>query len=205
MKINTTWTGPVAVSLLLHVAIVILLTKNIKLFNPEISPQESITVEFTAVQKNTIKSDSYKDVVKSSPVIPPVRQEEVPVTIAEPEKTQVTQAESQQPIDKQQPINAVKLNVQALNKLTRPPSYLNKIEPAYPVAEQRAGSQATVLAEATIDEKGEVVEVKIVKSAGNNFDKAVIEALNKSKFTPGLIGKDAVAVRVLIPFRFNLK
>ena len=72
-------------------------------------------------------------------------------------------------------------------------------------AERRAGSQAQVIAEVTIDESGRVKNIKIVKSAGTDFDNAVIEALNKSMFTPGFINREAVAVRVLIPFRFNLK
>ncbi len=62
-----------------------------------------------------------------------------------------------------------------------------------------------MLAEVTIDNKGSVVEVKIMKSAGNAFDTAVTEALKKSVFMPGYIGKEAVAVRVLVPFRFNLR
>jgi protein TonB len=95
--------------------------------------------------------------------------------------------------------------VQPLSKLTRPPAFLRRIEPVYPTAEQRAGSQAYVLAEVTIDEQGKVLEVKIMKSAGSAFDNAVTEALKKSIFVPGYIGKDAVAVRVLVPFRFNLK
>jgi protein TonB len=91
-----------------------------------------------------------------------------------------------------------------LSKLTRPPSFLRKIEPDYPAAERRAGSQASVLAEVTIDDKGNVLGVRIVKSAGKFFDDAVMDALKKSMFVPGYIDKEAVAVRVLVPFRFNL-
>jgi outer membrane biosynthesis protein TonB len=43
-----------------------------------------------------------------------------------------------------------------------------------------------------------------VNSAGKNFDEAVMEALKKSMFVPGYIDREAVAVRVLVPFRFNL-
>jgi len=61
------------------------------------------------------------------------------------------------------------------------------------------------LAEITLDANGKLLEIKILKSAGSYFDNAVIEAIKQSTFTPGYIEKQAVAVRVLVPFRFKLK
>jgi TonB family protein len=81
---------------------------------------------------------------------------------------------------------------------------LRKIEPLYPASERRAGIQASVLAEVTIDMQGHVQDVKIITSAGAAFDAAVIEALRKSSFTPGYISDIAVPVRFQVPFRFNL-
>lgn len=93
---------------------------------------------------------------------------------------------------------------QPLSEITRHPSYIRKIEPVYPRQEQRAGSQANVLAEVTVDSKGKVMEVKIIRSAGIYFDNAVIDALKKSIFSPAYINKEPVAARVLVPFRFKL-
>lgn len=94
--------------------------------------------------------------------------------------------------------------IESISSLTRVPGPLKKIEAAYPAAERRAGMQAYVLAEVIIDAHGIVQDVHILKSGGNAFDAAVIEALKKSAFTPGYIGDNAVSVRISIPFRFNL-
>jgi len=61
------------------------------------------------------------------------------------------------------------------------------------------------LVEVTIDDKGKVVNIRVVKSAGINFDTAVIDALKKSLFAPAYIDTEPAAVKVLVPFRFNLK
>lgn len=94
--------------------------------------------------------------------------------------------------------------IQPLFRLTRQPKPLGKIEPAYPASERRAGIQASVVAEVTIDSQGNIQNVRILKSAGNAFDAAVMEALKKSTFAPGYIGEKAVPVRFQVPFRFSL-
>lgn len=93
---------------------------------------------------------------------------------------------------------------QPLSSLSRMPGFKRKVQAVYPASERRAGIQAKVLAEVTIDAEGKVETVRIIKSAGKAFDLAVIEALQKSVFTPGYIGDEAVPVHFQIPFRFNL-
>lgn len=93
---------------------------------------------------------------------------------------------------------------QPLFRLTRIPSFKKRLEAAYPASERRAGVQAYVLTEVTIDAQGNVVDVRILTSAGSAFDAAVIDALKKSVFSPGYIGDKAVRVRVQIPYRFSL-
>ena len=94
--------------------------------------------------------------------------------------------------------------IQPLFKLTRMPSFQKKVEAIYPISERRAGIQANVLAEVTIDSKGIVQDVRILKSGGNTFDEAVKQALQKSQFNPGIIDGKAVGTRFQVPFRFNL-
>lgn len=94
--------------------------------------------------------------------------------------------------------------IQPLSRLTRLPGFLRKVEAVYPASERRAGIQANVLAEVTIDMQGRVQDVRIIKSAGSAFDIAVTEALKKSIFTPGYINDQAVPVHFQVPFRFNL-
>lgn len=84
------------------------------------------------------------------------------------------------------------------------PSFLRKIEAVYPAPERRAGTQANVLAEVTIDSQGNVLNVRILKSGGAAFDEAVKQALQKSLFNPGMIEGKPVGTRFQVPFRFNL-
>ena len=94
--------------------------------------------------------------------------------------------------------------IQPLFKLSRMPAFSHKNEAVYPVAERRAGTQASVIAEVTIDAQGNVLAVKIIKSGGANFDEAVKTALQQSQFSPGLMDGKPVGTRFQVPYRFNL-
>lgn len=213
MKTLTTWTPPVAVSLLLHAALLVLVAHQMSTSGPDKVQLQTIAVELLG---QAPMSASKPQVQPSKPVVPvqplqkPARLEPVPVVDAVSQDTQTTAVTAEKTSASSQESSSVTeanssaLIVHSLSQLTRTPAFLRKIEPVYPVAERRAGSQANVLAEVTIDDQGNVLGVRIVKSAGKNFDEAVIEALKKSMFVPGYIDREAVAVRVLVPFRFNL-
>ena len=94
--------------------------------------------------------------------------------------------------------------IQPLYRLTRLPSFSKKTEAVYPAIERRAGIQANVLAEVTIDSQGMVLDVRILKSGGTTFDEAVKQALQRSVFNPGMIDGKPVGTRFQVPFRFNL-
>lgn len=207
MKIFTTWTPPVAVSLLLHAALLVLLTQGLSGNKPAQMQAQAITVTLgqtsTIASKPRVQKTNPGVILKSVQEPPEAEQATVQNSVSDESKTSA--AKDEQTGNSSTETKQSSLTIQALGKLTRPPAFLRKIEPVYPSTEQRAGSQAYVLAEVTIDDKGNVLEVKIAKSAGVNFDKAVIDALRNSIFVPGYIDKDAVAVRVLVPFRFNLR
>ena len=95
-------------------------------------------------------------------------------------------------------------DIQPFFKLTRIPSFARKIEAVYPAAEKRAGVEAYILAEVTIDATGQVLSIRILKSGGAAFDDAVRESLSSSIFNPGMIDGRAVGTRFQIPFRFSL-
>lgn len=213
MKIFANWSLPVAVSLLLHAILIALLGDPFANSGLPSSPPQTISVELLAQspmaetkarpqQAKPILALKQSVTAELAAVPAPVPPDPVPLATKTATSQQQAPTQSSSPAaENRQPA----LNVQPLGKLTRPPALLRKIEPVYPGSEQRAGSQAQVIAEVTIDENGLVHSIKIVKSAGMQFDNAVIEALNKSLFSPGYIDSEAVAVRVLVPFRFNLK
>lgn len=75
----------------------------------------------------------------------------------------------------------------------------------YPEIAKRAGIQGKVLVRAYIDEKGNVVDVKILKSAHEALDSAAVSAVLKTKFKPGMLNGKTVKTQVAIPIVFTLK
>ncbi len=138
------------------------------------------------------------------PVTPPLKQPDPAAPAAEPAPQAVQAATSaasaETPVSSTPPAE----EIQPLFRLTRMPGFSKKVEAAYPPAERRAGAQANVLAEVTIDSVGSVISVRILKSGGAAFDDAVKQALMKSTFTPGMIDNKPVGTRFQVPFRFNL-
>lgn len=92
-----------------------------------------------------------------------------------------------------------------INRLTRIPTFTKRVEPVYPENERLIGKETVVLAEIDLDEKGSIIEIRIIDSGGKPFDSAVENALRKSQLTPGYVKDKAVPIRVQIPFVFKLK
>jgi TonB family protein len=93
----------------------------------------------------------------------------------------------------------------AFHRLSKLPSFRLRNEPVYPNTERMTGSEARVLAEIYLDERGTVDDVTIKKSGGKLFDKAVIDAVRQSSFHPGYMGEKAVPAVVQIPYSFKLR
>lgn len=90
-------------------------------------------------------------------------------------------------------------------KVMRLPEFKIRKKPVYPALAKTKGLEAEVLAEVYIDAEGLPRKVMIVKSGGEDFDKATMEALQQSVFTPALSKEgQPVPVRVRIPFKFEL-
>jgi|GEM_PF-1203268 len=92
-----------------------------------------------------------------------------------------------------------------LHRLTRLPSFDRSIAPAYPPEERAMGREATVVAQVALDAEGKVLEVEILVSGGEPFDRAVRGAIATMRFSPGMLEGRPVAVKVQIPFRFQLR
>lgn len=140
----------------------------------------------------------------SLPKLPPPPPEQAPAETAAPQVTATPPPTVPAAAAPVQNNAAPSDSIQPLSSLTRMPSFSRKIEAVYPTSERRAGIQANVLTEVTIDAQGNVLDVRILKSGGTTFDEAVKQALQKSSFNPGLIEGKPVGTRFQIPFRFNL-
>jgi TonB family protein len=75
----------------------------------------------------------------------------------------------------------------------------------YPEIAKRAGIQGKVFVKAYVDENGNVVKAEILKTAHPTLDSAAVDAVMKTKFTPGRQKGKPVKTQVSIPIVFALK
>ncbi|HMN50418.1 MAG TPA: energy transducer TonB [Ignavibacteriaceae bacterium] len=74
----------------------------------------------------------------------------------------------------------------------------------YPISAKEAGVEGKVFVKAIIDEQGNVTETSILKSVNEDCDKAAMDAIKKTKFTPGIKDNKPVKAEVVIPVMFKL-
>jgi periplasmic protein TonB len=72
----------------------------------------------------------------------------------------------------------------------------------YPADARRMGMEGTVRLKLGIDEKGNVVSVRVIERAGHEFDEAAAKALKQFKFTPAR-ASDGRAVPFAIPYTYR--
>lgn len=204
----STWVLPITVSLLIHGLFVVLLDK-IPTINKPISTQaEAISVEILASPKSQRqkKAKSKSNNLESRQAAGQEIKPEIKDSAQVQHDEKIFASETSEPeISEKLSANNPQSQIHPVTKLTKLPSFLTKIEPIYPLPEQHSGTQAYVLAEITLNANGKLLDINIVKSAGNHFDNAVLLAIKQSTFSPGYIGANPVAVKVVVPFRFKLK
>jgi periplasmic protein TonB len=74
---------------------------------------------------------------------------------------------------------------------------------AYPEIAKRAGIEGKVFVRAFVDETGSVTSAEIVKGIGGGCDEAAMDAILKTKFTPGKQRGKPIKVQVTIPIVFK--
>lgn len=76
----------------------------------------------------------------------------------------------------------------------------------YPAEARRKGTQGKVFVSFTIDETGNLIDIKVEQGLGHGCDEATVEALKKAdiKWTPGTKDGEKVKVRMFLPFTFKL-
>lgn len=70
---------------------------------------------------------------------------------------------------------------------------------------KRIGLEGKVIVEAIVDENGDVTEAKVVKGLGGGLNEAALQAVQMTKFSPGLQRGKPVRVRINIPIKFVLR
>ncbi len=90
-------------------------------------------------------------------------------------------------------------------QLTGLPRFIHKEKPVYPASLRHQGREATVKLEIYIDANGQIRNIKLLKSAGPDFDQAAINAIHASTFAPGNVNGKPVPVLMRMPIRFKLR
>jgi protein TonB len=85
------------------------------------------------------------------------------------------------------------------------PAFLHKEMPIYPMMARKLGREGMVILKLTIDEKGNLSDVEVIKKADYGFTEAAVEAVKKSTFLPAKKDGKPIASRALLPIRFKLE
>ena len=89
-------------------------------------------------------------------------------------------------------------------KLTEAPQFLHRENLVYPENMRSSGITGVVKLAVLIGKEGNVYRVKVLKSAGDEFDEAAKIALLASTFIPAKMGNKNVAVELRMPVKFRL-
>ena len=83
------------------------------------------------------------------------------------------------------------------------PTKLRHVAPVYPAVAAAASVEASVILEASINERGQVIDVRVVQ--GNSlFDKAALEAVRQWAYSPTLLDGVPVPILMTITVHFRL-
>jgi protein TonB len=77
--------------------------------------------------------------------------------------------------------------------------------PAYPPLARKLEKEGTVLLRLTIDERGQPVEIEVLRKAGFGFDEEAVRAVQASTFVPAKKEGRPLACKALLPIRFVLR
>jgi serine/threonine-protein kinase len=86
----------------------------------------------------------------------------------------------------------------------RSPVLLNEVKPTYPQLAQAAAIEGAVVLRATVDAKGQVTDVKVVRSNHRLFDEPATEAVRRYEYQPGLRAGVPAPFEVEITLQFVL-
>ena len=74
----------------------------------------------------------------------------------------------------------------------------------YPESAKEEGVQGKVIVKLIVDEKGKVSSTEVVQSVNEELDKAAMDAIKKTKFTPAMKDNKPVKCEIAIPVMFKL-
>ncbi len=96
---------------------------------------------------------------------------------------------------------------QSAGKLTKAPQLLNfkQVEAPYPEVEKAAARTAAVTLQIAISDRGDVIEVVVLESAGAAFDGAAVDSAKRFKFAPAEINGRPAPVKLTFRYDFTFR
>ena len=88
--------------------------------------------------------------------------------------------------------------------LDNPPRVRAQTAPQYPFGEKAQGVTGEVLVEFTVDERGAVLEPRVVRSSSRVFEEPTLRAVAKWRFEPGKRDGRVVRFKMVVPVVFSL-
>lgn len=89
-------------------------------------------------------------------------------------------------------------------KLSDLPRFIHQETPVYPEDMRASGITGIVEVVVLLDKTGKVRQITILKSAGESFDQAAINAINASTFVPARVDGKPVSALLKMPVKFKL-
>jgi len=89
----------------------------------------------------------------------------------------------------------------SIKELDVPPKPVKQVQPNIP--DELQGVQASIQIGFLIDEDGNVIKTRIVKSTNNALDQVAMDCVAQWRFEAGKKNGSPVAVRVVVPMRFK--
>jgi len=86
----------------------------------------------------------------------------------------------------------------------RPPRATSAPDPSYPEAARKAKLNGSAVVAAAVSEKGEVDDVKLVRSSDKVFDQNAIDAVRQWKFAPAAKDGKPVAIQMNVEMSWRL-
>ena len=132
-----------------------------------------------------------------------VKKEEAP-----PEQTLATQKEIKEVIQPPQGVDGGIGDAPVFVPVEIMPSFIQQRKPRYPERARRAGLEGKVFVGVLISENGRAIKAQIMRrepADRKEFDKAAIEAVMKSRYSPGIQNGKPVKVWLMLPIRFMLR
>jgi protein TonB len=86
----------------------------------------------------------------------------------------------------------------------RPPTLIRRVEPVYPDFAVQAHVTGVVILEATVNERGEVVDVVVLRSI-KLLDKAAIDAVKQWRYSPVLLNGTPRSFVLTVTLNFSIK